>query len=230
MSLLAPVKELEPRPAEHSGGYLYNAPNVGDGLTMLRRLRGGTVPLVVFDPQYRGVLDALGYGNEGARQGGRADLPQMSDDVILRWLREIERVLRPSRYLLMWQDKHAVCEGTYRHSGLPIVDMITWVKPRIGMGYRTRRKCEYLLVLQKPPIRAADTWSDHGIPDVWEESASGHPHAKPFDLLKRLIGAITQRGEFVIDPCAGSYVVMNAAHAVGRQFLGADIRNFDASI
>jgi len=41
---------------------------------------------------------------------------------------------------------------------LKVVDLITWDKGRIGMGYRSRRRGEYLIFLQKPPIRAKGTW------------------------------------------------------------------------
>ena len=34
------------------------------------------------------------------------------------------------------------------------------------MGYRTRRKSEYCLVLQKVPLRAKGVWRSHNIPDV----------------------------------------------------------------
>jgi hypothetical protein len=37
----------------------------GDALTLLRSLPDGCTPLVFFDPQYRGVLDKLQYGNKG---------------------------------------------------------------------------------------------------------------------------------------------------------------------
>jgi len=40
----------------------------GDALQLLRGLTSGCTPLVFFDPQYRGVLDKLKFGNEGARQ------------------------------------------------------------------------------------------------------------------------------------------------------------------
>jgi site-specific DNA-methyltransferase (adenine-specific) len=226
LSMLPPLPETQPRLAEN--GMQFNAPNVGDGLALLKQLKGGAVPCVVCDPQYRGVLEQLDYGNEGAKQTERAALPQMSDDLIRRMIREIERVLRPGRYLFLWADKHAVCEGTYKFAGLPTVDLITWVKPRIGMGYRTRRKCEYLLVMQKPPTTAADTWRDHGIPDVWEERAEGHAHAKPLELQKRLIASVTEPKEFVIDPAAGSYTAMRAAHAAGRQFFGCDVLPWSA--
>lgn len=209
-------------------GMLYNGPNVGNGLSLLRALKTGIVPCVFFDPQYRGLLDQMEYGNEGAKQGLRAALPQMGAESISRFLVEIERVLRPGRYCFMWLDKFSVSEGLYPVPGLQRVDLITWVKPRIGNGYRTRRKCEYLRVLQKPPIEAASTWSDRGIPDAWgpEPGEGGHPHAKPFELQRSLIAATTQPRDWVIDPCAGGYSVMRAAHACGRQFFGCDLREW----
>ena len=45
----------------------------GDALQLLRGLTSGCTPLVFFDPQYRGVLDKLKFGNEGARQKGRIE-------------------------------------------------------------------------------------------------------------------------------------------------------------
>lgn len=191
---------------------------------MLRGLRTGIAACVWLDPQYRGLVEALGYGNFGAREPERAALPQMSDKLIRLFLAEIERVLRPGRYCFMWVDKHALCEGTYTTPGIPTVDMVTWLKPSFGMGYRTRRKAEHLLVKQKPPITAKDTWSDRGIPDVWPEEPSGkHTHAKPFELQRRLIAATTRPGEIVVDPAAGSFGVMRAALACGRGFLGTDL-------
>ena len=49
------------------------------------------------------------------------------------------------------------------------VDAMTWDKGRMGMGYRTRRRTEYLLVLQKEPTRAKGVWTAHDIPDIWLE-------------------------------------------------------------
>jgi site-specific DNA-methyltransferase (adenine-specific) len=202
--------------------FIADRPQVADGLKLLKGLRTGIAPCVFFDPQYRGALDHLDYGNEGVRQQGRAALPQMSDDAIKLWLMEIARVLRPSRYCFLWVDKFHLCENSFKVNGLECVDLITWDKGRIGMGYRTRRKCEYLKVLQKPEI-SIKGWTDHGIPDVWPERAGGHPHAKPFELQRSLIASVTDPGEFVIDPCAGRYSVMQAAHACGRKFMGCDL-------
>lgn len=42
------------------------------------------------------------------------------------------------------------------------------------------------------------------------------------NLQARLITAVTDPSDVVLDPAAGSYSVMTAAHQVGRQFLGCD--------
>jgi site-specific DNA-methyltransferase (adenine-specific) len=198
-----------------------------DALTLLRSLPAGCTPLVFFDPQYRGVLDKLAYGNEGARQRERCALPAMTTEYIDACCREIARVLRPSGYLMLWADTFNICEAHHRRIAdvLPCVDLIAWDNLRIGNGYRSRRRGGYLLVLQKRPLRARATWHDHGIPDHWPEKVDRriHPHAKPADLIARLIGAVTKPGDLVLDPAAGGFTVMRVAHELGRRFLGCDI-------
>ena len=46
----------------------FNVAQCGDAVTLLRSLPAGCTPLVFFDPQHRGILDKLKFGNEGARQ------------------------------------------------------------------------------------------------------------------------------------------------------------------
>ena len=207
-----------------------NERNVGDGLEMLSGLTDGAAAAAFFDPQYRGVLDKLAYGNEGDRRGQeRARLKQMDDTLIWRFLTEIARVLRPSGHLFLWTDKFHLVEGVggwLADTDLEHVDLITWDKARIGMGYRTRRVAEYLLVLQKPPRKAKGVWTDHALADVWTEEIHGrrrHAHQKPQGLQRRLIEACTQRNDLVIDPAAGSFSVLYSARAAGRHFLGTDL-------
>jgi site-specific DNA-methyltransferase (adenine-specific) len=172
------------------------------------------------------VLNKLKYGNEGARQKRRFDLPAMSGDYIDAGCREAARVLTPSGYLLRWTDTFHLCEGDHqRITELKCVDLIAWDSLRPGNGYRSRRRGDYLLVLQKPPIVAKATWRDHGIPNRWPEKVDRglHPHIKPIGLVTRLIGATTLPGELVVDPAAGSFLVMHVAHQLGRDFIGCDI-------
>lgn len=207
-----------------------NYKNKMDGLVFLSSLFSESAKVVFFDPQYRGVLDKLSYGNEGEGRGKeRSSLPQMTNETIESFILEIERVLKESGYLFLWVDKFHLCEGVKtwfrENSSLHIVDMITWNKEKMGMGYRTRRQAEYLIVLQKEPILASSTWSIHNIPDVWSEKIEHkkHVHEKPYGLQKQLILATTKEGDTVIDPAAGSYIILDICKEVGRTFLGCDI-------
>lgn len=208
--------------------YALDQANEGDGLTLLRSLAPGAFPLCFFDPQYRGVMDRQKYGNEGSRQKERALLPQMQDADVAAFIREIDRVLMPSGHLMLWIDKFHLCTGVgpwLEGTALATVDLIVWSKLRIGMGYRTRRASEYCLVLQKAPLRAKGVWMAHDIPDVWPEKQPARAgHAKPVGLQARLIEALTNTGDIVLDPAAGSYTVLEASRRSGRRFLGCDLR------
>lgn len=205
-----------------------NDKNKVNGLMLLEAIEDEAIATAFFDPQYRGVLDKLQYGNEGKSRGkARCNLPQMTERDMIDFIEEIDRVLKPSGHLFLWVDKFHLCEGIdwwLYQTDLSVVDLITWDKDKIGMGYRTRRKSEYLLVLQKAPTKAKGCFSDHSIPDVWKEKViKTHPHSKPKELQKRLIAATTKADEYVLDPAAGGYSVLEACKELKINFIGADI-------
>lgn len=201
------------------------------GLELLRRLDRELVSLCFFDPQYRGVLDKMNYGNEGERQKGRSNLIQMNEETIVGFIREIDRILKKSAYLMLWVDKFHLCEGVnpwLDSTDLQIVDLITWDKGKMGMGYRTRRQSEYLLVLQKKPLKAKGTWKLHNIRDVYIEKIPQseikiHPHAKPKGLQSLLIESCTNVGDIVLDPAAGSFSVFECCKKLNREFIGSNL-------
>lgn len=150
--------------------------------------------------------------------GQERKLEQMNEETIITFIKEINRILKPSKYLFLWVDKFHLVEG------VKPLDMITWDKQKIGMGYRTRRKSEYLLILQKEPIKAKATWSLHDITDVWSEKVDKtHPHQKPLELQKKLILATTKEGDLVCDPASGSFSVLKVCELTRRTFIGGDI-------
>ena len=220
-----------PRPDQHivrEWPLPLNQRNQYDGLDLLAALEPASVPLCVFDPQYRGILDKMQYGNEGVSRGrARSALPQMSEETIAKFIAGIEAALIPSGHLFLWVDKYHLCTGVgswVNEWGLEVVDLITWNKGKMGMGYRTRRYAEYLVIAQKLPKRAKGVWRRHNIPDVWTEIADDHyAHAKPVFLQAALIEAVTDSGDVILDPAAGSYSVLQAAKWMGRRFLGCDI-------
>src|SRR6516162_5592415 len=114
-----------------------NSAQRGDALMLLQSLPDCCTPLVFFDPQHRDTLDRLKYGNEGARQKGRALLPAMTSDYVDACCREAARILRLSGYLLQWVDTFRLCETYHLRTAdvLKCVDLIAWDSQRIGNGY-----------------------------------------------------------------------------------------------
>jgi site-specific DNA-methyltransferase (adenine-specific) len=191
-----------------STSFRRNTVQRGDALALLQSLPDHCTPLVFFDPQHRENLDKLRYGNEGARQKERFHLPAMTSEFIDSCCRESVRVLVPSGYLMLWQNAFGLVQGHHlRLAGvLQGVDLVAWDNQHLGMGYRARRR-------------------GHGIPDRWSEKVDRklHPHIKPIGLISRLIVAVTNPGDLVVDPAAGSFAVMHAAIELGREFIGCDI-------
>ena len=222
-------RELDARDIALPPPLLANTRLQMDGLALLALLPDCGIPVAFLDPQYRGVLDKLGYGNEGVTRGkGRSALRQMSEATIAEFVRGIDRVLTPSGHLFLWMDKFHLCQGFADWlvgTRLDVVDMVVWDKGRMGMGYRTRRQSEFCVVLQKQPRRAKGVWRSHDIRDVWREKRpqGAFTHWKPVGLQAALIAAVSEAGDFVLDPAAGSFSALEAARGIGREFIGCDI-------
>lgn len=209
---------------------LLNKKNKINGLELLDIIPKESIKVSFFDPQYRGVLDKMSYGNEGKNRGQeRSALPQMSEEIIEQFISKIEKVLLPNGYLFLWVDKFHLVEGVkdwfVNTPSLSVVDMITWDKQKIGMGYRSRRRSEYLIIVQKQPKKAKSTWVIHNIPDVWAEKLTHkpHTHSKPIELQKQLILATTLENDVVLDPASGGFSVFEACKQTGRNFIGTDL-------
>lgn len=209
---------------------IINKKNKMNGLKLLKLIDKESIKVVFFDPQYRGVLDKLSYGNEGKSRGKeRSALPQMTKENILTFINYIEQILQPNGYLFLWVDKFHLFEckeWINNFHSINIVDMITWDKQKIGMGYRSRRRSEYLIIIQKNPKKAKSTWNIHNIPDVWIEKINNkiHTHSKPIELQKQLILATTQEEDIIVDPASGGYSVLKACKETNRKFLGCDLK------
>lgn len=213
-----------------------------DSLHLLQQIEDNCVSACFLDPQYRGGLETINYGNEGMRQVERSKLPQMSSDYIHKLIGEIERVLKPSGHLFLWADAFSIASGESsfmcsnrldgKKCSLNIVDIMFWHKQKFGMGYRSRRTGEYMLISQKSPKRVKGVWEDHSIPDMWSEKSPQdlHVHQKPAELLRKLILSVTKENDIVLDPCAGSFLTYKICKKTNRNFIGTDIVFGDTSV
>ena len=75
----------------------------------------------------------------------------------------------------------------------------------------------YLPVGQNP----TNLWTD--IPSDQGKDGMGYPTQKPLALLERIISASSNPGDVVLDPFCGCATTLEAAHKLGRQWIGIDI-------
>lgn len=228
--------KLSPPPFSPPNGMKFNQPNLKDAVEFLRDLPQESVGAAFFDPQYAPAADKVFFHKAGGPKWGwgRAEpppeIPEMGPETIREVVHLIERILVPGGHLFIWTDKRHVMQGEIENwvsgkKGCQIRDMMIWDKVRLGLGHKTRYTMEFLMIAQKVVAGRAREWQERDMPDIWRERKSNkvHPHAKPIGLQTNLIRAATSPDEVVIDPCAGTYSVLEACRMAGRNFLGGDL-------
>lgn len=141
-----------------------------------------------------------------------------------RWPAKTKNFQRVHDVLLRWVRDPAV-EPVFRQLYEPLAESTqkTW-------GDKKQ------LALFRDGKRAVSSSTDEpskGAPlgDVWEISIvapvakerTGYPTQKPLALLERLVDALTQPGDLVVDPVAGSGTTLAAATKLGRRAIGGDV-------
>lgn len=72
-------------------------------------------------------------------------------------------------------------------------------------------------------LRAQDVWTDIGALRSWHKERMGYATQKPVALLERIIAASSNPGDVVLDPFCGCASTLEAAHNLGRRWIGVDI-------
>lgn len=204
--------------------FSFNSRQSGEALEILTSLKENSVSLVFFDPQYEPVKNVL---------SANYPLYCQSDYQILRILEQIERVLKPSAFCLLWVNKTLLGNDRIplwllKTPTLKIVDFLVWHKKNtLGLGNWLRSNAEFCFLIQKYP-QSGKLFKNRSFGNVWEEnvlpiSKRKHPHQKPKELIKALITATTNEKDLIIDPCAGSFVVLEVCQELNRNFLGCDL-------
>jgi len=125
--------------------------------------------------------------------------------------------------------------------GFRILNVVTWAKtnppPNISCRFFTY-STEFIIWARKSAKKPhyfnyelmrhlngdkqmTDVWH---LPAIarWEKSCGKHPTQKPLGLLSRIVLASTRRGDWVLDPFAGSSTTGIASSLLGRRFLGIE--------
>ena len=86
----------------------------------------------------------------------------------------------------------------------------------------------YLNELPGPPVQSL--WDNIQPLSVNAKERLGYPTQKPLALLERIIRASSNPGDVVLDPFCGCGTAIDAAHSLGRRWLGIDVTHLSVAL
>lgn len=213
---------------QKESSFLLNTINEGDGLELLRDLKDEVAQLVIFDPQYKNAKISARHIRENYHP-----LPHFNQENsdIKCFFYNLERVLKSSSFCLLWIDDVTLLKLDWLKSWLTpklkAIEILTWSKGNyVGLGTNYFRKnTEFSLLIQKEPF--VKKVKDKSIKNLFIEIVNftqrHNTHQKPLKMTQAIIQQLTNEGDLVIDPCAGSFVSLRACQSLKRNFLGTDL-------
>ncbi|HAX18314.1 MAG TPA: site-specific DNA-methyltransferase [Actinobacteria bacterium] len=172
-------------------------------------------------------------------------------DFHLSWIKECRRVLKPGGTIWISGTYHSIyqCGFALEINGFHFLNDIAWFKPNASPNLSCRfftASHETLLWARKDKkskhtfnyeIMKNNSWPEDQLKKkgmqmrtVWsidtpkpaEKKFGKHPTQKPFNLLKRIVLASTNKDDLILDPFTGSSTTGLAAYIAGRNFIGID--------
>ena len=167
----------------------------------------------------------------------------------INWLKECRRVLKPEGTICITGTMHNIYQVGFALQALDfhIMNEIVWFKPNASPNLSCRyftHSHETLIWAKKEKIARhkfnyhemrnwdSDLLNKKGkqMRSVWtipltplrEKIEGKHPTQKPIELLKRIITAVTDKGDLVLDPFNGSGTTGVAAKMLGRRYSGIE--------
>ncbi len=141
-----------------------------------------------------------------------------------RWPSKTDNFQRVHDVLLRWRkDMRQKPRWNQPYEGLAPSTLATWgtKKQRAVFTQDGRRARSSSTSEPTAGVPMGDVWEIGVVAPVARER-TGYPSQKPETLLERLVGALSNEGDLVLDPYAGSGTTLAVAHRMGRGFVGID--------
>ena len=141
-----------------------------------------------------------------------------------RWPSKTPNFQRVHDVLLRWRkDPRVVPRWNQAYEPLASSTLATWGKnkQRAVFARDGRRARSSSTDEATAGVPMGDVW-DIGVIAPVAKERTGYPSQKPEALLTRLIAALSDEGDLVLDPYAGSGTTLAVAHRMGRSFVGLD--------
>lgn len=213
----------------------------GDCLEEMKKIKSGSVDLVVTSPPYNlknstgnGLKNGSGgkWPNAKLIKGYSSYDDNMPHDEYIEWQKEcianMMRILRPNGaifYNHKWRVQGGILQD--RHdivNDFPVRQIIIW-KRQGGINFNPGYflpTYEVIYLIAKPDFKLANKANAQG--DVWEipqERNNEHPAPFPVALAEKIIASTNCKT--IIDPFMGSGSTGVAAKNLGRDFIGIEL-------
>ena len=190
---------------------------VGDALEAIAGLSAGSVAAIVTDPPYASTGDAASVMT---REGAPREV-QFYESWAREHLAAWFRLLGPSGaawFTVDWRGAMAFDMAAHK-LGIKSPTVGVWDRGGMGMGHILRKVWEGFVVIQGLEFRRrltdeVDLWRHEWSPS---HRATGHGAEKPVPLMRRAIRLVSDVGDVIVDPFAGSGTTGEAAIAEGRR-------------
>jgi site-specific DNA-methyltransferase (adenine-specific) len=141
-----------------------------------------------------------------------------------RWPSKTPNFQRVHDVLLRWRkDTGATPRWNQPYEPLAASTLATWGtnKQRAVFEKDGRRARSSSTAEKTAGVPMGDVWEIGVIAPIARER-TGYPSQKPEALLERIVGALSNEGDLVLDPYAGSGTTLAVAHRMARGFVGID--------
>lgn len=206
--------------------------HTGDCLALLPTLASGSVALCLADPPY-GIPVGAAFVRRSTRDvedgSGGFNVSKRPYD----WLSVLAPLMALSSHVAFFVDRSTTCDA---ESACESVGFSVWTKFYLVKQAPppTPRPCfvsavEECIIAEKRSGRRR--WFGGGYtPNRWigltpnrRNESHGHPTEKPLEPMRTLIEALSEPGDLVLDPFAGSGTTGVACVQTGRKFIGIEI-------
>lgn len=208
-----------------------------DAISFMRRCIDNKVQFdhIITDPPYAIDMDMIQQDNIGMDVGRTAEEHEVKNntDLLYNFLQLGFEVTRENAFCVLWCDQELwsylalnADDVGWRVQRWPLV----WVKTdpcqNGAAQYNFTKRTEIAMVLRKPGAILNKTQaSNYYICPGEDKRAFHHPFAKPLDLHKWVIEAVSMQGQTILDPFAGSGTCPVACLQLGREPIAVELKD-----
>ena len=214
----------------------------GDAITLLEKMDGASVDLIIADPPY----------NLGKDYGNTSDSQNYNDYIIFskNWIKQANRVLKPNGTMYVFMGVRFISYIYHileQESNMQFNSWISWHYTQgIGKTKGFSPRHDDILMFTKSDkftfnlddvrvpqkfYRERNNMRGANPGDVWQFShvhyshpnRQNHPTQKPEGLIERMVLASSNKDDVVLDPFSGSGTTLRVCQQLGRKCIGFEL-------